>query len=55
MLLENNFKNQDSIRRKAYHADNPIGLRVAKGPTCSPGCTKSTLGCFLHLCFGMFA
>ena len=31
MQLENNFKNQDSIRRKAYYADNPLQAKRSSG------------------------
>jgi len=29
MLLENNFKNYDNIRRKAYNVDNPVQAKGA--------------------------
>ena len=31
MQLENDFKNQDSIRRKAYHVDNPVQAKRSSG------------------------
>ena len=31
MQLENDFKNQDSIRRKAYHVDNPVQAKRNSG------------------------